>query len=99
MLKLFRQSGAAVTTAVDAAMDTAEEFVRIESPLAHLPSSTGEYPASLTDDINLPLLVREVGARRMAKIVRRQTELTKELYELDKEHKQLSILLEAANSI
>ncbi len=84
---------------VNHAQAVVDEIVDPEIPLLHLPDTTGEHPASIGDDVNLPLLVRELGSRKKLKISRRREELLKELQTIDKELLQLDVLLDAANSI
>ncbi len=75
------------------------DMVDPELPLQHLPDTTGEHPASLGDDVNLPLLVREMGGRKKTKLTKRRQDILKELDTIDKELMQLDVLLDAANSL
>ena len=99
MTKLFNRGWRAVTVTTDIVTDTVEDVVNVDSPLTHLPSVTAEYPASIGDDINLPLLVRELGTRKQEKLVKRKAIIQKELEAIDKELEQLDVLLDAANSL
>jgi hypothetical protein len=101
MMALFKKGGKVIGTAVDIVTDTATDGLSpaTDTPLPSLPNVTGEYPASLTDDINLPLLIREMGSRKKLKLSQRRTELLKELEKIDKEMVQLDVLLDAANSL
>jgi hypothetical protein len=99
MMTIFKRSGRAVTTTVDILTDTIDDLASMELPMHKLPNSVGEYPASIGDDINLVLLVRELGARKKIKMVSRRDELLKELNQIDKELLQLNVLLDAANSL
>jgi hypothetical protein len=92
MVKLFSKGWNQVTVAVD-------DIVDPESPITTLPDHTNEHPASLGDDINLPLLVREMGERKKYKLIKRREELVKEMDMVDKELMQLDVLLDAANSL
>ena len=92
MVKLFNRGWRQVNVVVD-------DIVDPDSPVDILPDHTNEHPASLGDDINLPLLVRELGERKKLKIVKRREELVKELDKLDKELMQLNVLLDAAHSL
>ena len=76
-----------------------EEMTNVDVPLPHLPKGTDEYPPSIGDDCNLPLLVRELGSRKKLKLVKRRDVILKELQGIDKELAQLDVLLEAANSL
>lgn len=71
------------------------EIVDPDAPVDNLPNVTGEYPGSIGDDINLPLLVREVGNRKKAKLEARKKEIGQELAKIDMELHQLAILLNA----
>lgn len=84
---------------VTTAQAVMEDIVDPDLPLLHLPDVTGEHPASLGDDVNLPLLVREMGGRKKLKLSKRRQELLKELDTIDKELMQLDVLLDAANSL
>ncbi len=100
MMALFRKGGKVIGTAVDIVTDTAtDSFSPAEMPLPSLPNVTDEHPASLTDDINLPLLIREMGSRKQAKLHQRQKEILLELEKIEKEMAQLDVLLNAANSL
>ena len=88
-----------MTLTTDIVTDTVEDVARIDSPLSHIPSVTAEYPASIGDDINLPLLVRELGGRKKMKLTKRREAILKELEGIVKELEQLDVLLEAANSL
>lgn len=92
MVKFFSKGWNQVTLAVD-------DIVDPESPLTTLPDHTNEHPASIGDDINLPLLVRELGERKKDKLWKRRAQLVKELDVIDKELMQLDVLLDAANSL
>ena len=92
MVKLFNEGWSRVTLAVD-------EIVDPESPVDTLPPCTDEYPASIGEDINLPLLVRELGERKKHKLTLRQTALLAELDKIEDELRQLDVLLDAANSL
>ncbi len=92
MIKMFRRSIRQVSNVVD-------EVVDPEAPVDNLPNVTGEHPGSIGDDINLPLLVKEVGTRKKIRIVARRQEILKELEKLDKEMLQLDILLDAVSKL
>ena len=98
MMQLFKQGGKAVTTAVDMVSDTVEDMAAVDTPLANLPEATPDHAGSL-EDINLPLLVRELGERKKHKLLKRMVELEREMEKAQKELSQLNILLEAANKI
>lgn len=98
-MAIFRKGTKAVTTAVDVVSDTVEDVASVETPLHSLPSVTAEHPASIGDDINLPLLVKEMGGRKKLKLSNRRKEILQELEKIDKELIQLDILLEAAHKI
>lgn len=99
MVKLFNRGWRAVTLTTDIVADTVEDAATVDTPLHSLPSVTAEHPASLGDDINLPLLVKELGGRKKLKLSNRRKEILQELEKIDKELIQLDILLEAANKI
>lgn len=99
MMKIFRKGGQAVTTAVDVLTDTVEEVATADTPLHSLPNVPAEHTASIGEDINLPLLVKELGGRKKLTLERRRKEITAELEKIDKELTQLHVLLEAANSL
>lgn len=92
MVKLFNRGWNRVNIVVD-------EIVDPDSPVDTLPAHTNEHPASIGDDINLPLLVREIGERKKRKLIKRREELVKELHLIDKELMQLDVLLDAAHSL
>lgn len=98
-MSLFNKGSKAVTTAVDVVTDTVDEMTTMDLPLVTLPDATGEHPASIGDDVNLPLLVRELGGRKKLKLARRREQILKELDTIDKELMQLDVLLDAANSL
>ena len=98
MMKIFRKSGEAVTTAVDVLSDTVDDLTHAEYPLPSIPVVTGEHVGSL-EDLNLPLLVRELGERKKQKLLKRLVELEREMEKAQKELVQLNILLDAANSL
>lgn len=98
-MSLFNKGSKAVTDAVDIVTDTVDEMTTMDMPLVTLPDSTGEHPASIGDDVNLPLLVRELGGRKKLKLSRRREQILKELDTIDKELMQLDVLLDAANSL
>lgn len=96
-MKLFRKSEQVLGSVVDT-LDAA--MVAPAPGLEHIPAdATGEHPASYGDDINLVLMVKEVGARKKVKMVKRREALVKELEQIDKELLQLDVLLDAANSL
>lgn len=99
MMQIFRKSGQAVSTALDIVNDTVDDVVNPIAPLHIIPDNTSEFPASIGDDINLILLVKELGARQKLKMTKRREELMKELNMLDKELGQLDVLLDAVNSL
>lgn len=92
MVKLFNRGWNAVNLTVDNIVDP-------EAPIDRLPTHTNDYPMSMGDDINLPLLVRELGERKKRKLTLRQTELIGELDKIEEELVQLDVLLKAANSL
>ena len=92
MVKLFNRGWHSVTMTVNEVVDS-------DSPVDYLPNVTGEHPGSIGDDINLPLLVMEVGTRKKKKIAARRIELLKELEKIDKELMQLDVLLDAATPL
>ena len=98
MMQIFRKSGHAVTAAVDVLTDTVEDMGQVDTPLAHLPEVTPDRAGSL-EDINLPLLVRELGERQKQKLLKRLWELEREMEKARKELAQLNVLLDAANSL
>ena len=91
-MKLFNRGWNSVSMTVDTIVDA-------EAPVDHIPHVTDEHPGSIGDDINLPLLVMEVGTRKKQKLATRRTELLKELEKIDKELVQLDVLLDAASSL
>ena len=99
MVKLFNRGWHAVTLTTDIVNSGVEEMTNVDMPLPHLPKGTDEYPPSIGDDCNLPLLVRELGSRKKLKLVKRRDVILKELQGIDKELLQLDVLLEAANSL
>ena len=92
MVKLFNRGWRSVSMTVD-------EIVDSESPVDHLPNVTGEHLGSIGDDINLPLLVRELGGRKKTTLNKRREQLLKELDTIDKELMQLDVLLDAAEKL
>ena len=98
-MNIFKKSGKAVTTAVDAVTDTVDELTTVDSPLLHLPNVTGEHAAALGDDFNIVLLVKEHGARRQHMLIRQRNQLLKELDAVDKELAQIDVLLKAAETL
>ncbi len=92
MVKLFNRGWNAVNLTVDNIVDP-------ESPVDHLPNVTGEQLGSIGDDINLPMLVRDVGNRKKKKLVSRRNDILKELEKIDKEMLQLDILLDAVEKL
>ena len=92
MVKLFNRGWHSVSMTVN-------EVVDPHSPVDHLPNVTGEHLGSIGDDINLPLLVRDVGTRKKKKLGTRRTEILKELDKIDKELMQLDILLDAVEKL
>ena len=91
-MKLFNRGWNSVSVTVD-------EMVDPHSPVDHIPHVTDEHPGSIGDDINLPLLVMEMGTRKKKKLAARRIELLNELEKIDKELMQLDVLLDAANSL
>jgi hypothetical protein len=55
--------------------------------------------ASIGDDINLPLLVRELGGRKLATLNKRKEALLTELERVQHEMQQLEVLVTAAQSL
>jgi hypothetical protein len=96
MMQFFKKT---VTTAVDVVNSTMDELSPLDMPLHTVPSASADYPSSIGDDINLPLLVREMGARKKLKLSQRREDVLKELTRIDKELVQLDVLLDAANSL
>lgn len=92
MTKFFNRGWNSVSVSVDQMVDP-------DSPVDHLPNVTGEHPGSIGDDINLPLLVMEMGTRKKKKIAARRIAILKELEVIDKELMQLDVLLNAAASL
>ena len=92
MVKLFNRGWNSVTMSVN-------EVVDPDSPVDHLPNVTGEQLGSIGDDINLPMLVRDVGNRKKKKLVSRRNDILKELEKIDKEMLQLDILLDAVEKL
>jgi hypothetical protein len=78
---------------------TVNEVVDQDTPVDHIPHVTGEHPGSIGDDVNLPLLVRELGGRKKLKLSKRRQQLLKELDTIDKELMQLDVLLDAAEKL
>jgi hypothetical protein len=70
----------------------------LDTPIANIPAIPSEHVGSL-EDVNLPLLVRELGERKKQKLLKRMVELEREMEKAQKELSQLNILLEAANGI
>jgi hypothetical protein len=99
MVKLFNRGWRAVTLTTDIVSSGVEEMTNVDMPLPHLPKGTDDYPPSIGDDCNLPLLVRELGSRKKLKLSKRREAILKELEGIDKELTQLDVLLEAANSL
>lgn len=97
MMKLFRKSEEVIGSVVD----TVNSLALPESNMVpHIPTTeTGEYPASLGDELNLVLLIKEHGSRKKLKMVNRREVILKELEQIDKELLQLDVLLAAANSL
>lgn len=75
------------------------ELVDEDNTVHQLPPDTPHAPASIGDDVNLLLIVKELGARQKKKIAARRNELLAELQKVDKELLQLDVLLDAANSL
>ena len=94
-MQLFKKT---VTTAVDVVSDTVEDMAPADSQITNLPVITGEHVGSL-EDLNLPLMVRELGLRKKQKLLKRMVELEREMEKAQKELAQLNILLDAANKI
>lgn len=92
MVKIFNRGWNRVTMSVDTIIDS-------ESPVDKLPNVTGEQLGSIGDDINLPMLVRDVGSRKKKKLVSRRNDILKELEKIDKEMLQLDILLDAVEKL
>lgn len=78
---------------------TVDHIVDPHSPVDHLPNVTGEQLGSIGDDINLPMLVRDVGNRKKKKLATRRNEILAELEKIDKEMLQLDVLLDAVHSL
>jgi hypothetical protein len=95
MMQLFKKT---VATAVDVVTDTVEDMATLDTPIANIPAIPSEHVGSL-EDINLPLLVRELGERKKQKLLKRMVELEREMEKAQKELAQLNVLLDAANSI
>ena len=94
-MQLFKKT---VTTAVDVVSDTVEDMAQVDTPLANLPHIPSDHAGSL-EDINLPLLVRELGERKKHKLLKRMVELEREMEKAQKELSQLNVLLDAANGL
>ena len=92
MVKIFNRGWNRVTMSVDTIIDS-------ESPVDKLPNVTGEQLGSIGDDINLPMLVRDVGSRKKKKLVSHRNDILKELEKIDKEMLQLDILLDAVEKL
>jgi hypothetical protein len=99
MVKLFNRGWRAVTLTTEIVNSGMDDLTSPEVPLAHLPKYSPEYSPSIGDDCNLPMLVRELGARKKKKLAERRATILKELEGIDKELLQLDVLLDAAHSI
>lgn len=95
MMKLFRKS----EQVVGAVVDTVDHAMSIDPPLPAVPATTGEFPASIGENFNIVLLVKEHGVRRQRKLAQKRTELLGELQKIDKELLEIEVLLKAVNSL
>lgn len=98
MVKLFNRGWRAVTLTTDIVTDTVENMASVDNPIAHIPVVPVDQLGSL-EDLNLPLLVREIGERKKQKLLKRMVELEREMEKAQKELHQLNVLLEAANTL
>jgi hypothetical protein len=85
MVKIFAKGAAAVVP-----MDTAY--------VDDIPALREPKVESIGIDINLPLLVKEVGTRQLEKLRQRRVQLLAELERNDRETAQLVTLVAAAES-
>jgi hypothetical protein len=95
MVKLFNRG----LRAARAVSSTVDEIICPDYPVNYLPSAAREPLGSIGDDINLPLLVRELGGRKKLTLSKRRQQLLKELNTIDKELMQLDVLLDAAEKL
>lgn len=95
MMKIFRKS----EQVIGAVVDTVDHHITTDHVLPQVPDHTGEYRASIGDDFNLVLLVKEHGALRQRKLAQKRNELLAELTKIDKELLEIEVLLNAVNSI
>ncbi len=75
------------------------ELVDEDHTIHPLPPDTPHSPASLGDDVNLLLIVKELGARQFTRLEARRAELERELVKVNKEINQVVALVNAANSL
>lgn len=95
MMKIFRKS----EQVIGAVVDTVDHAITTDQPLPAIPDTTGEYRASIGDDFNLVLLVKEQGALRQRKLGQRRQAILEELKKIDKELLEIEVLLNAVNSL
>lgn len=75
------------------------ELVDEDHTVHQLPPDTPHAPASLGDDVNLLLIVKELGDRQMKRLNTRRNELMAELDKVEREWSQLEKLVNVAKSL
>lgn len=76
-----------------------QEVVDPDSPIDHMPEDVAALPGSIGMDINLPLLVKDVGTHQRQKLVARRNQIIVELQKIEKEMAQLDVLLDAVDRL
>jgi hypothetical protein len=101
MMKMFQKGKRAVLTTADVITDTAEDMLPDSYTIPDMPNSymPDHAMGSIGEDINLPLLVRELGARKQQLLTKQRDQLLRELEKTEKELYQLEVLITAANAL
>lgn len=95
MMKIFRKS----EEVIGAVVDTVDHHITTDHVLPHIPDTTGEYHASIGDDFNLVLMVKEHGTRRQRQLAVKREALLGQLKKIDKELLEIDVLINAVKSL
>ena len=95
MMKIFRKS----EEVIGAVVDTVDHAIATDHPLPVIPDTTGEVGASIGDDFNLVLLVKEHGVRRQHQLGAKREALLAQLKKIDKELLEIEVLINAVKSL